>query len=94
MDRLRIEMRHVDAEFDRLPRRFGHGEGAEHSVKQRQAIAEIAVMMFGRDRMVDLVMCGPEYPAAPTWAECHPQMRMLEVRNHDAGEQHHDVGTK
>ena len=50
----------VDTELDRLPVKVGHGEGAEQPVEQCQAIAEIAVMMFGRNRMVDLVMRGAE----------------------------------
>ena len=50
----------IDAEFDWLPFKVGHGEGAEQSVEQCQAIAEIAVMMLRRNRMVDLMMRGAE----------------------------------
>ena len=50
----------INAEFDWLPFKVGHGEGAKQPVEQCQAIAEIAVMMFGRNRMVDLMMRGAE----------------------------------
>ena len=62
----------IDAELDRLPVKVGHCEGAKQPVEHRQTIAEIAVMMFGRNRMMDLMMRGAEDVFPPTWPECDP----------------------
>jgi hypothetical protein len=72
-------MGRVDAEFDRLACRFGHEKCAEQPVEKGQDIAEIAIMMLGCDRMMQLMMRGAEDPATPARAEGDPEMCMLEM---------------
>ena len=87
-------MRRFDPELDRLAYRLGHGEGAEQPVEQRQDIAKIAVMMFGRDRMMELVVRGAEDPTTPARAKGDPQMRMLEMADQNRADHRQSIGAK
>jgi len=89
---MRRRIRHVDAETQRLAPRGRHMERACQSIEQRERAAEIAVMMLGIGRMVDLVMRGPQQPFSPARPERDPQMRMLEMGERDGEAQHQRIG--
>jgi hypothetical protein len=89
-----IEMLRINPKLYRLPLCFGHDERAEQAIKNRQDIAEVVVVMFRRDRVMNLMVRRAQQPFAPPRTQRDPKVRVLQMTDQDSTRQRKRTGAE